>query len=70
MELPPGYRGYGAKGNIIENPKSAVRQAEVDKITQDLQAAKKDRYEIQNALMSFDLQPHYKAKNQRLGDDR
>ena len=70
MEIPPGYRGYGAKGNIIENPKSAIRQAEVDKITEEMKAKGKDRYEIQDALMNFELQPHYKAKNQRLGDDR
>ena len=70
MEIPPGYRGYGAKGNIIENPKSAIRQAEVDKITEEMKANGKDRYEIQDALMNFELQPHYKAKNQRLGDDR
>lgn len=68
MEMPPAYRGYGAKGNIIEHPLSASRQAEVDKITADMQKAGKDRYEIQDALMRFDLQPQYKAKNQRLGD--
>lgn len=70
MEIPPGYRGYGAKGNIIENPKSVIRQAEVDKITSEMQANGKDRYQIQEALMSFDLQPHYKSKNQRLGDNK
>lgn len=68
MEIPPAYRGYGAKGNIIEHPLSATRQAEVDKITADMQKEGKDRYEIQEALMKFDLQPQYKAKNQRLGD--
>lgn len=68
MEVPPGYRGYGAKGNIIENPKSAIRQAEIDKITEELKAKGKDRYEIQEALMDFDLQPQYKARNKRLGD--
>ncbi|EOJ2045719.1 fumarate reductase flavoprotein subunit, partial [Campylobacter jejuni] len=30
MEIPPAFRGYGAKGNIIENPLSEKRQAEVD----------------------------------------
>ncbi|ELV6876168.1 fumarate reductase flavoprotein subunit, partial [Campylobacter coli] len=30
MEMPPAFRGYGAKGNIIENPLSEKRQAEVD----------------------------------------
>lgn len=68
MEIPPAYRGYGAKGNIIEHPQSAIRQAEVDSITDKMQKEGKDRYEIQEALMKFDLQPQYKAKNQRLGD--
>ena len=68
MEIPPAYRGYGAKGNIIEHPQSAIRQAEVDNITATMQKEGKDRYAIQEALMKFDLQPQYKAKNQRLGD--
>lgn len=68
MEIAPGFRGYGAKGNIIENPDSAKRQAQIDQITQEVQARGGDRYELQQALMDFDLQPKYKARNQRLGD--
>ncbi len=68
MELPPAYRGYGAKGNIIDHPQSAIRQAEIEKITADLQQKGADRYAIQDALMPFDLQPQYKAKIQRLKD--
>ena len=68
MEIAPGFRGYGAKGNIIENPLSAKRQAQIDEITQKVQARGGDRYELQRELMDFDLQPKYKAKNQRLGD--
>jgi fumarate reductase flavoprotein subunit len=67
MEIPPGFRGYGAKGMIIENELSAVRQKEVDELTDKLTAEGKDRYEIQDALMPFPLQPEYKRKNQRLG---
>ncbi len=70
MEIPPAYRGYGAKGNIIEHPNSAIRQKEVDEITATMQKEGKDRYAIQEALMKFDLQPQYKAKNQRLGDTK
>lgn len=70
MEIPPAYRGYGAKGNIIEHPDTAARQAQVDNITATMQKEGKDRYEIQEALMKFDLQPQYKAKNQRLGDTK
>ncbi|GAB0172037.1 Fumarate reductase flavoprotein subunit FrdA [Helicobacter trogontum] len=68
MEIAPGFRGYGAKGMIIEHPNSAIRQAEIDRITQEIQAKGGDRYALQEALMPFNLQPQYKARNQRLGD--
>jgi len=68
MEIPPAFRGYGAKGMLIENEISLKRQEEVDKITEEMEAAGKDRYEIQEALMPFELQPYYKVKNERLGD--
>ena len=67
MEIPPAFRGYGAKGNIIEHPDSAVRQKEVDEIREKMQAEGKGRYEIQEALMHYELQPKYKAPNERAG---
>ena len=67
MEIPPAFRGYGAKGNIIEHPDSAVRQAQVDDIRAKMEAEGKGRYEIQNALMPYELQPKYKAPNERAG---
>lgn len=67
MEMPPAFRGYGAKGNIIENPLSAKRQEEVDNIRAKMQEAGKGRYEIQEALMHYDLQPEYKKPNERVG---
>ncbi|ELE3029357.1 fumarate reductase flavoprotein subunit [Campylobacter jejuni] len=69
MEIPPAFRGYGAKGNIIENPLSEKRQAEVDAIREKMEAEGKGRYEIQNALMPYELQAKYKALNQRIGVD-
>ncbi|EAJ0641420.1 fumarate reductase flavoprotein subunit [Campylobacter jejuni] len=69
MEIPPAFRGYGAKGNIIENPLSEKRQAEVDAICEKMEAEGKGRYEIQNALMPYELQAKYKAPNQRIGVD-
>ncbi|EOA1827835.1 fumarate reductase flavoprotein subunit [Campylobacter jejuni] len=69
MEIPPAFRGYGAKGNIIENPLSEKRQAEVDAIREKMEAEGKGRYEIQNALMPYELQAKYKAPNQRIGVD-
>ena len=73
MEMPPAFRGYGRKGMIIENPLSEKRQAEVDAIREKMEAEGKDRWEIQDALMHFELQPVYKRRNERLneplGDD-
>jgi len=70
MEMPPAFRGYGAKGMLIENEISTKRQEEVDKIREDMEADGKDRYEIQEALMPFELQPYYKVQNERLGDSK
>ena len=69
MELAPAFRGYGAKGMIIENEKSIKRAKEIEQIREKMLKAGKDRYEIQDALMSFELPKNYKAKNERLGDD-
>ena len=69
MEMPPAFRGYGAKGNIIENPLSEKRQAEVDAIREKMEAEGKNRHEIQHALMPYELQPKYKVLNQRIGVD-
>jgi len=68
MEIPPAFRGYGAKGMIIENELSATRQAQVDEAVEKMQAQGKDRHEIQHALMPFDLPMNYKEKNERAGD--
>jgi fumarate reductase flavoprotein subunit len=69
MEMPPAFRGYGAKGMIIEHPDSAVRQEQVDKIREELEEQGKDRHQIQDALMPFELPMNYKEKNQRAGDN-
>jgi fumarate reductase flavoprotein subunit len=66
MEIPPAFRGYGRKGMIIENPLSKKRQEEVDKIIAE---HKGDRYELQDKLMPYELQPEYKSKNERIGDN-
>ncbi len=67
MELPPGFRGYG-KDMTIHHPESEKRQAQVDKIREDLEAEGKDRFEIQEALMPFRemLPERYQDKNERL----
>ncbi len=64
MELPPGFRGYGKKGNVIEHPQSAIRQEEVDKIRQENK--NKNRHEIQKKLMPYKLPKKYQNKNERV----
>jgi len=67
MELPPAFRGYGAKGMTIEHEDSVKRQKEVDEIKNRLEKEGKDRFEIQDALMPYDLPLNYKDKNERIG---
>ncbi|OUR73908.1 fumarate reductase flavoprotein subunit [Arcobacter sp. 31_11_sub10_T18] len=68
MEMPPAFRGYGAKGMIIEHELSAKRQAEVDEIREKLETEGKDRHAIQDALLNFDLPMNYRQNNERVGD--
>jgi len=68
MEMPPAFRGYGAKGMIIENDLSEKRQAEVDEIREKLETEGKDRHAIQDALLNFDLPMNYRQNNERVGD--
>lgn len=68
MEIAPAYRGYGPQGMIIENEKSAIRAKEIEEQTQKLQAEGKNRWEIQDALMPYELQPRYKARIERIGE--
>lgn len=67
MEIPPAFRGYGAKGMTVENELSAKRQKEVDDIKAKLEKEGKDRFALQDALMPFELPLNYKDKNERLG---
>jgi len=67
MELPPGWRGYGAR-DFIDHPDTAVRQAQIERILAGMGDA--DRHARQEALMPFRqlLPAHLRANNQRLGD--
>jgi fumarate reductase flavoprotein subunit len=65
MELPPGWRGYGAK-DYTDHPETTARQAEVD-------AAKEkygDRFERQRALMPYEhlLPKPLRGRNERIGE--
>jgi fumarate reductase flavoprotein subunit len=69
MELPPGFRGYGAK-NYIEHPDTARREQEIEALKAKL-GPNADRYAIQQALMPFEqlLPERLRGKNQRLGEE-
>jgi fumarate reductase flavoprotein subunit len=63
MELPPGWRGYGAK-DYTDHPETPGRQAEVDKVKERLA----DRFERQQALMPYEhlLPPPLRGRNERI----
>ena len=67
MELPPGWRGYGAK-DAIAHPATEARAAEIAAIRSAFGHA--DRYTLQQALMPFEhLVPEpFRGRNERLGD--
>ena len=67
MELPPGWRGYGAK-DYIDHPDTVRRAAEVAALRQQLQGA--DRFTLQQALMPYEhlLPPPLLARNERLDE--
>jgi fumarate reductase flavoprotein subunit len=65
MELPPGWRGYGAK-DYVDHPDTAARQAAVDAAKQKIG----DRFERQRALMPYDhlLPENLRGRNERIDD--
>jgi fumarate reductase flavoprotein subunit len=67
MELPPGWRGYGAK-DYIEHPDTQRRVAEVEAIKARLAGA--DRFTIQQALMPYEglLPARFQGRNERLDE--
>ena len=67
MELPPGWRGYGASDHI-GHPDTPARQTEVDGIRAALQGS--GREAVQRALMPWEhqLPARLRGPNARLGD--
>ena len=67
MELPPGWRGYGAR-DYIDHPDTPARQAEVDGLKAKLAGA--DRFELQRALMPYEhlLPPKLRGPNERIDE--
>jgi fumarate reductase flavoprotein subunit len=66
MELPPGWRGYGAK-DYIDHPDTPARAAEVEAIRK---SAAPDRFALQAKLMPYEhlLPPRLRAPNERIDE--
>ena len=67
MELPPGWRGYGAK-DYVDHPDTAQRQAEVAALRERLAGA--DRYALQEALLPYEhqLPERLRGRNERVDE--
>jgi fumarate reductase flavoprotein subunit len=67
MELPPGWRGYGAK-DYIDHPDTPKRVAEIEEIKKKLNGV--DRFTLQARLMPYeDLLPErFRGKNERIDE--
>jgi len=67
MELPPGWRGYGAK-DYIDHPDTPARAAEVAALRERMGTA--SRHAVQQALMPYDelLPPALPGLNERIDE--
>ncbi|MCC7325723.1 MAG: fumarate reductase flavoprotein subunit [Burkholderiales bacterium] len=65
MELPPGWRGYGAK-DYTDHPDTPARQADVDAVKESVA----DRFARQHALMPYEhlLPPDLRGRNERIDE--
>jgi fumarate reductase flavoprotein subunit len=65
MELPPGWRGYGAK-DYVDHPDTPARQAEVEAARQRAG----NRFELQQALMPYEhlLPERLRGRNERIDE--
>jgi fumarate reductase flavoprotein subunit len=66
MELPPGWRGYGAK-DYIDHPDTPKRVAEIEAVKQ---GADGDRFALQQKVMPYDhlLPERYRGRNERIDE--
>jgi fumarate reductase flavoprotein subunit len=67
MELPPGWRGYGAK-DYVDHPDTPERAAEVAALRERMKA--EPRFEVQRALMPYDelLPERLRGRNERIDE--
>jgi fumarate reductase flavoprotein subunit len=67
MELPPGWRGYGAK-NYIDHPDTARRAEEITALRERMKDS--DRHDVQAALMPYEhmLPARFRGLNERIDE--
>jgi fumarate reductase flavoprotein subunit len=67
MELPPGWRGYGAK-NYVDHPDTPRRAEEVANAREQLKDA--DRHAVQAAVMPYEhlLPERFRGRNERIDE--
>jgi succinate dehydrogenase flavoprotein subunit len=67
MELPPGWRGYGAK-DYIDHPDTPLRQKQVDGLRKELDP--RGRLVVQQALMPYEelLPARFRGRNERIDE--
>jgi fumarate reductase flavoprotein subunit len=67
MELPPGWRGYGAK-DYMDHPDTARRAEELQRLRERLQGA--DRHAVQAEIMPYEhlLPGRFRGRNERIDE--
>jgi fumarate reductase flavoprotein subunit len=67
MELPPGWRGYGAR-DYIDHPDTPARQKAVEALRTTMASA--DRFTVQAALMPYEhlLPTRFRGRNERIDE--
>jgi fumarate reductase flavoprotein subunit len=67
MELPPGWRGYGAK-DYIDHPDTPKRVAEIEELKNKLNGA--DRFTLQEITMPYKhlVPERFRGKNERIDE--
>src|SRR4029077_241065 len=67
MELPPGWRGYGAK-DYVDHPDTQKRLAEVEAAKAKM--ANEPRFALQETLMPYrdKLPERYRGRNERIDE--
>ncbi len=67
MELPPGWRGYGAK-DYIDHPDTPKRVAEIEELKKRLNGA--DRFTLQEITMPYEhlVPERFRGKNERIDE--